>query len=97
MDEQIQKVINNISFSVNSSKQTMDLTLLPHGEDKPISLHINYKLSENGDETEIILSNIASDRLWIDEIIKMWLEKNNFQYKVPQNLAGFVKMFMKQE
>ena len=97
MDEQIQKVINNISFNVNASKQTMDLTLLPHGEDKPISFHINYKLTDNGDETEVSVSNIASDRLWIDEIIKMWLEKNNFQYKVPQHLSGFVKMFMKQE
>ena len=97
MDEQLQKALNNVSFNVNADKQTMDLTLLPHGEDKPISFHINYKLVENGDETEIIVQNVASDRLWIDEIIKIWLEKNNFQYKVPQNLAGFVKIFMKKD
>ena len=73
----------------------MDLTLVPHGEDKPISFHLNYKLEENGDDTEIIVQNVASDRLWIDEIIKMWLAKNNFQYKLPQNIAGIVKMFLK--
>ncbi len=95
MDELLQKNLNNISFSVNANKQTMDLTLVPHGEDKPISFHLNYKLEENGDDTEIIVQNVASDRLWIDEIIKMWLEKNNFQYKLPQNIAGIVKMFLK--
>ena len=95
MDELLQKNLNNISFSVNANKQTMDLTLVPHGEDKPISFHLNYKLEENGDDTEIIVQNVASDRLWIDEIIKMWLEKNNFQYKRPQNIAGIVKMFLK--
>ena len=95
MDELLQKNLNNISFSVNANKQTMDLTLVPHGEDKPISFHLNYKLEENGDDTEIIVQNVASDRLWIDDIIKMWLEKNNFQYKLPQNIAGIVKMFLK--
>jgi len=95
MDELLQKNLNNISFSVNANKQTMDLTLVPHGEDKPISFHLNYKLEENGDDTEIIVQNVASDRLWIDEIIKMWLEKNIFQYKLPQNIAGIVKMFLK--
>ena len=95
MDEQLQKVLNNISFSVNASKQTMDLTVFPHGETSPISFHMNYKLVETGDETEIFVHNIASDRLWVDEIVKMWLEKSNFQYKIPQNLAGIVKMFLK--
>ena len=95
MDEQLQKALNNISFNVNANKQTMDLTLLPHGEDKPISFHVNYKLVENGGETEIIAENIASDRLWVDEILKIWLEGSNFQYKIPQNLARIVKMFLK--
>ena len=95
MDELLQKNLNNVSFSVNAEKQTMDLTVLPHGEEKPISFHVNYKLVETGDETEIIVQNIASDRLWVDEIVKMWLEKSNFQYKIPQNLAGIVKMFLK--
>ena len=95
MDEQLQKALNNISFNVNANKQTMDLTLLPHGEDKPISFHVNYKLVENGGETEIIAENIASDRLWVDEILKIWLEGSNFQYKIPQNFARIVKMFLK--
>ena len=95
MDELLQKNLNNVSFSVNAEKQTMDLTVLPHGEEKPISFHVNYKLVETGDETEIIVQNIASDRLWVDEIVKMWLEKSNFQYKIPQNIARFVKMFLK--
>ena len=95
MDELLQKNLNNVSFSVNADKQTMDLTVLPHGENAPISFHLNYKLVEAGDETEIIVQNIASDRLWVDEIVKMWLEKSNFQYKIPQNIARFVKMFLK--
>ena len=95
MDEQFQKVLNNVSFSVNAEKQTMDLMVLPHGEEKPISFHVNYKLVENGDDTEIIAENIASDRLWVNEIIKMWLEESNFQYRIPQNLARIVKMFLK--
>lgn len=95
MDEQLQKVLNNVSFCVNAEKQTMDVTVLPHGEDKPISFHVNYKLVENGGETEIIAENIASDRLWVDEILKIWLEGSNFQYKIPQNLARIVKMFLK--
>ena len=95
MDELLQKNLNNVSFSVNANKQTMDLTVLPHGENAPISFHVNYKLVETGDETEIIVQNIASDRLWVDEIVKMWLEKSNFQYKIPQNIARFVKMFLK--
>lgn len=95
MDEQIKKVLNNVSFSVNAEKQTMDITLLPHGEEKPISFHVNYRLAENGGETDIIAQNIASDRLWIDEIIKIWQENDNFQYKIPQNIARIVKMFLK--
>ena len=95
MDELLQKNLNNVSFSVNANKQTMDLTVLPHGEEKPISFHVNYKLEENGSETEIIAQNIASDRLWVDEIVKMWLDGSNFQYKIPQNLARIVKMFLK--
>ena len=95
MDEQLQKILNNVSFSVNAEKQTMDVTVLPHGEDKPISFHVNYKLVENGGETEIVAENIASDRLWVDEIIKIWLEGSNFQYKIPQNRARIVKMFLK--
>lgn len=95
MDELLQKNLNNVSFSVNANKQTMDLTVLPHGENAPISFHVNYKLVETGDETEIIVQNIASDRLWVDEVIKMWLDGSNFQYKIPQNIARFVKMFLK--
>ena len=95
MDEPLKKISNNVSFSVNAEKQTIDLTILPHGEEKPISFHVNYKLEENGDETEIIAQNIASDRLWVDEVIKMWLDGSNFQYKIPQNIARFVKMFLK--
>ncbi len=56
---------------------------------------MNYKLVETGDETEIIVQNIASDRLWVDEIVKTWLEGRNFQYKIPQNIARIVKMFLK--
>ncbi|MBR3073880.1 hypothetical protein [Fibrobacter sp.] len=95
MDEQLKKNLNNVSFSVNAEKQTMDISFLPHGEEKPISFHVNYKLVETGDETEIIVQNIASDRLWVDEIVKIWLEKSNFQYKIPQNIARIVKMFLK--
>ena len=95
MDELLQKNLNNVSFSVNAEKQTMDISFLPHGEEKPISFHVNYKLVETGDETEIIVQNIASDRLWVDEIVKMWLEGRNFQYKIPQNIARIVKMFLK--
>lgn len=95
MDEQLQKILNNVNFSVNANKQTMDLTVLPHGESSPISFHMNYELVEKGDETEIFIQNVASDRLWIDELIKMWLERRNFQYKIPPNIAGFVKMFLK--
>ena len=95
MEEQLKKILNNVSFSVNAEKQTIDLSLLPHGEEKPISFHVNYKLEENGSETEIIAQNIASDRLWVDEIVKMWLDGSNFQYKIPQNLARIVKMFLK--
>ncbi len=95
MDEQLQKVFNNVSFSVNASKQTMDLTVLPHGETTPISFHLNYKLVENGEETEIIVEKVASDRIWVDEIVQLWLEKSNFQYRIPQNLSRIVKMFLK--
>ena len=95
MDEQLQKVFNNVSFSVNASKQTMDLTVLPHGETTPISFHLNYKLVENGEETEIIVEKVASDRIWVDEIVQLWLEKSNFQYRIPQKLSRIVKMFLK--
>ncbi|MBR6453367.1 MAG: hypothetical protein IKS97_02120 [Fibrobacter sp.] len=95
MDEQLQKILNNVSFNVNANKQTMDLTVLPHGESTPISFHASYKLVEKGDESEIFIQNVASDRLWVDELVKMWLEQRNFQYKIPQSLAGFVKMFLK--
>ena len=95
MDEQLQKVFNNVSFSVNASKQTMDLTVLPPGETTPISFHLNYKLVENGEETEIIVEKVASDRIWVDEIVHLWLEKSNFQYRIPQNLSRIVKMFLK--
>lgn len=95
MDEQLQKVFNNVSFSVNASKQTMDLTVLPHGETTPISFHLNYKLVENGEETEIIVEKVASDRIWVDEIVQLWLEKSNFQYRIPQNLSRIVNMFLK--
>ena len=44
MDELLQKNFNNLTFSVNAHKQTMDLTILPHGEEKPISFHLNYRL-----------------------------------------------------
>ena len=95
MEELLQKNLNNVSFSVNANKQTMDLTVLPHGESAPISFHLNYRLVEKGDDTEIIVQNIASDRLWVDEFVKMWLEKSNFQYKLPPKVAGIVKMFLK--
>ena len=95
MEEQLQKALNNGSFSVNAEKQTMDLTVIPHGETTPISFHLNYKIVENGENTDIFITKIASDRLWIDEIVKLWLEKSNFQYRIPQNFAGIIKMFLK--
>jgi len=95
MDEQLQKVLNNVSFSVNADKKTMDLMVLPHGETTPISFHMNYKLVENGEQTEIYIQNLASDRLWVDEIVHLWLEKSNFQYKIPQKFSGIFKMFLK--
>lgn len=94
-EELINVFKNNLSFSVNANKKTADLTVLPHGEDKAISVHINYQLVENGDSTEIIVTNAASDRLWINELLELWLEKSNFHYTLPQNIAGFVKMFLK--
>ena len=87
MEEQLQKALNNVSFSVNAEKQTMDLTVIPHEETTPISFHLNYKIVENGEKTEFFVTKIASDRLWVDEIVKMWLEKSNFIYKIPQYLA----------
>ena len=95
MEEQLQKALNNVSFSVNAEKQTMDLTVIPHGETTPISFHLNYKIVENGENTDIFITKIASVRLWIDEIVKLWLEKSNFQYRIPQNFAGIIKMFLK--
>ena len=95
MEEQLQKALSNVSFCVNAEKQTMDLTVIPHGETTPISFHLNYKIVENGENTDIFVTKIASDRLWIDEIVKLWLEKSNFQYRIPQNFAGIVKMFLK--
>ena len=95
MEEQLQKALNNASFSVNAEKQTMDLTVIPHGETTPISFHLNYKIVENGENTDIFITKIASDRLWVDEIVKLWLEKSNFQYRIPQNFAGIIKMFLK--
>jgi hypothetical protein len=95
MEEQLQKALSNVSFSVNAEKQTMDLTVIPHGETTPISFHLNYKIVENGENTDIFVTKIASDRLWIDEIVKLWLEKSNFQYRIPQNFAGIIKMFLK--
>ena len=95
METQPQKNLNNVSFSVNAEKQTMDLTVIPHGETTPISFHLNYKIVENGERTEFFITKIASDRLWIDEIVKLWLEKSNFQYRIPQNFAGIIKMFLK--
>ena len=95
MEEQLQKALSNVSFSVNAEKQMMDLTVIPHGETTPISFHLNYKIVENGENTDIFVTKIASDRLWVDEIVKLWLEKSNFQYRIPQNFAGIVKMFLK--
>ena len=95
MDEQIQKTFNTPTLNVNAEKQTIDLTLLPKGEDKPILLHINYTLEEKDDGTEIIAQNVATDRIWIDEVIKLLRDEYNFQFKIPQNIAGFVKMFLK--
>ena len=95
METQSQKNLNNVSFSVNAEKQTMDLTVIPHGETTPISFHLNYKIVENGENTDIFITKIVSDRLWIDEIVKLWLEKSNFQYRIPQNFAGIIKMFLK--
>ena len=95
MEEQLQKALSNVSFSVNAEKQTMDLTVIPHGETTPISFHLNYKIVENGENTDIFVTKIAPDRLWVDEIVKLWLEKSNFQYRIPQNFAGIVKMFLK--
>ena len=95
MEELLQKALNNVSFSVNAEKQTMDLTVIPHGETAPISFHLNYKIVENGERTEFFITKIASARLWIDEIVKLWLEKSNFNYMIPPNLAGIVKMFLK--
>ena len=95
MEEQLQKALSNVSFSVNAEKQTMDLTVIPHGETTPISFHLNYKIVENGENTDIFVTKIVSDRLWVDEIVKLWLEKSNFQYRIPQNFAGIVKMFLK--
>ena len=95
MEEQLQKALSNVSFSVNAEKQTMDLTVIPHGEPTPISFHLNYKIVENGENTDIFVTKIVSDRLWVDEIVKLWLEKSNFQYRIPQNFAGIIKMFLK--
>ena len=95
MEELLQKALNNVSFSVNAEKQTMNLTVIPHGETTPISFHLNYKIVENGERTEFIITKIASDRLWVDEIVKLWLEKSSFNYMIPPNLAGIVKMFLK--
>ncbi|SMG19371.1 hypothetical protein [Fibrobacter sp. UWB13] len=95
METQPQKNLNNVSFSVNAEKQTIDLTIIPHGETTPISFHVNYKLTERNGETEISVQNAASDRIWVNEILKIVLEKYNSEYKIPQNIAEIVKMFLK--
>ena len=95
METQPQKNLNNVSFSVNAEKQTIDLTVIPHGETTPISFHVNYNLTERNGETEISVQNAASDRIWVNEILKIVLEKYNSEYKIPQNIAEIVKMFLK--
>ena len=78
METQSQKNLNNVSFSVNAEKQTIDLTVI-----------------ERNGETEISVQNAASDRIWVNEILKIVLEKYNSEYKIPQNIAEIVKMFLK--
>lgn len=94
-EELIESLKNSLSFSVNANKKTIDLTVLPHGEDKPIAIHANYQLVENGENTDIAIINAASDRIWVNEILSMWLEKSDFHYTIPKNISGFVKMFLK--
>lgn len=92
-NEWVQRFGDIQNLTINSDKGYVDVDVLLHGEKEPIAFRAYYILQDMGDHTDFLVSSISCGRIWMDELLSLWLEKTTLQYTLPGVAAGLAKIF----
>lgn len=81
------------ALSLNTNERTCSLEVGLSGEPFPIRFSARYEISNVGDGAEIVLSEIHSEKRWMDELLKIFLEEKGGNVKFP--VSGFAARLMR--
>lgn len=84
------------SLSLNTNERTCSLEIGLSGEQFPIRFSARYEISRTDGGAELVLSEIRSERQWMDELLKIFLEEKGGNVKFPVSglVAKLMQMFL---
>ncbi len=80
------------SLSLNTNERTCSLEIGLVGEPAPIRFFVKYEILATAESTRFRLSEIRSEKQWIDELLKIFLEEKNESLCFP--VKGFAAKVM---
>jgi len=82
-----------LKFNLDSTKKTIELSVLLEGEQEPIDIRIDrYALHEEQGRHFITLEGIHTSRAWIDTVAAEMLNGKTFE--VPSRYAKLIQMMV---
>lgn len=84
------------SLSLNTNERTCSVEIGLVGEPVPIRFFVKYEILKTGDDVRFCLSEIHSEKQWIDELLKIFIEKKggNLGFPVKGFAAKLVQLFL---
>lgn len=84
------------SISLNTNERTCSGEIGLVGESAPIRFFVKYDILKTGDDVRFRLSEIRSEKQWIDEILKIFIEEKggSLDFPVKGFAAKLVQLFL---
>lgn len=84
------------SLSLNTNERTCSVEIGLVGESSPIRFSVKYEISRTETGANFQLSEIRSEKQWIDELLKIFIEEKGgrLEYPVTGFAAKLVQIFL---
>ena len=84
------------TFSLNTNERTCSLEIGLVGEPYPIRFSANYEILKTESGIDFRLSEIHSEKLWIEELLKVFIGENGgfLSFPVQGIAAKLLQMFL---
>ncbi len=84
------------SLSLNTNEQTCSIEIGLVGEPAPIRFFVKYEILKTGEDVRFSLAEIRSEKQWIDELLKIFIEEKggSLDFPVKGFAAKLVQLFL---